>query len=172
MAKLHPASTIIRPLCPVCGLKHWADTHRIHTTIMTTRTSTGRPATKNPNTQNISVRSKNGKEVRRAFVASPGTELVSVDFSQLELRILAHVAKVKRMIEVFLKDGDIHTETAMGAFNLPEDKIDKRLHRDPSKNVNFAVVYGETPQGLYEQLVSDTYGKSGLEVPDWLTLEW
>lgn len=172
MAKFHPASTVIRPLCPLCRLRHLADTWRIHTTVLTTRTATGRPATKNPNTQNIPIRSKHGQNVRRAFIASPGTELVSVDFGQLELRILAHVARVALMIKTFHEDGDVHTVTAMEAFQLVEELIDKLLHRAPAKNVNFAICFGETPQGLLEQLVSDTYGKSGIEVPDWLTLDW
>lgn len=172
MAKLHPESTLIRPYCPVCGLKHWADTHRIHTQVLTTRTATGRPATKKPNLQNIPVRSAHGRRVRMAFIASPGTELVTVDFSQLELRILAHVARVKRMIQCFLDDQDIHSITASEAFQIAVGLLDKLLHRAPAKNVNFAVVYGETAQGLYEQLVSDSYGKSGIEVPSWLTLEW
>lgn len=172
MSRFHPESTIVRPLCPVCGLKHWADTNRIHTQVMTTRTTTGRPATKNPNLQNIPIRSKYGREVRRAFIASPGTELVAIDFSQLELRILAHVGRVKRMIECFLNDEDIHSVTASEAFQIAIALLDKLLHRAPAKNVNFAIVYGETAQGLYEQLVSDTYGKSGIPVPEWLTLEW
>lgn len=171
MAKFHPESTLLRPLC-WCGLTHGADTWRIHTQILTTRTSTGRPATKNPNLQNIPVRSEYGREVRKAFVASPGTELVAVDFSQLELRILAHVAQVRKMIRCFHRDNDIHEMTAMEAFQIPAEKVDKILHRAPAKNVNFAVVYGETPKGLYEQLVSDTYGKSGIPVPDWLDMDW
>jgi DNA polymerase-1 len=172
MALFHPESTLLRPRCPVCRLEHWADTWRIHTQILTTRTSTGRPATKKPNLQNIPVRSANGRRVRSAFIASPGTELVAVDFSQLELRILAHVARVVKMIACFIQDKDIHEMTAMEAFQIASHMVDKILHRAPAKNVNFAVVYGETAQGLYEQLVSDTYGKSGIPVPEWLTLEW
>jgi DNA polymerase-1 len=156
-----------------CGLKHDVPTWRVHCDIMTTRTKTGRPATKNPNLQNIPVRSKVGREIRSCFVASPGRELTTVDFSQLELRRLAHKARVKKMIQVFLADQDIHTATAMAAFKESDpSKIDPVVHRAPAKNVNFAIVYGETAKGLYDQLISDTYGKSGIPVPDWLTLEW
>lgn len=156
-----------------CGLTHSSETWRIHCDIMMTRTATGRPATKNPNLQNIPVRSEHGRNVRRAFIASLGTELVTVDFSQLELRLLAHCANVKRMIRIFEEGQDPHTMTAMSAFQFTDEKqVDKIIHRAPAKNVNFAIVYRETPRGLYEQLLSDTYGKSGIPVPDWLTEAW
>lgn len=156
-----------------CGLPHEVPTWRIHCDIMTTRTSTGRPATKNPNLQNIPVRSDMGRAIRRCFIASPGREFVTVDFSQLELRRLAHKGFVKKMIEVFKQDKDIHATTAMEAFGLASLKdVDPIIHRPPAKNVNFAVVYGETWKGLLDQLVSDTYGKAGIPVPDWLTGEW
>lgn len=177
MAKRHPVGSCW------CGLKHWAETWRIHCDIMTTRTSTGRPATKNPNLQNIPVRTKHGRAVRAAFVATPGTELVTVDFSQLELRILAHVAEVSRLIECFKRKKDPHTATAMWAFgyapvgdlsytDADEKQVDKLTQRTPCKNVNFGVAYRETWMGLFEQLISDTYGKSGIPVPDWLNEEW
>lgn len=156
-----------------CGYKHFAPTHRVHCQIMTTRTSTGRPATKNVNLQNLPIRSKTGRAIRAGFVASPGMEMVTVDFSQLELRRLAHKGQVARMIQVFKEDKDVHTNTAMAAFNEPDpDKIDPLIHRAPAKSVNFGIVYGETARGLYDQLISDTYGKSGIPVPDWLTLGW
>jgi len=159
--------------CPRCGLTHDGPTMRVHTQILSTRTSTGRYASKDPNLQNIPIRSQHGQDIRRGFVASPGTMIVGVDFSQIELRMLAHLAGVERMKQAFRDDKDIHTETAMMAFGITDpDKVDKLIHRAPSKNVNFAVVFGETALGLYEQLVSDNYGKAGIAVPDWLTLEW
>lgn len=156
-----------------CGLPHFAPTWRVHCDVMMTRTATGRPATKNPNLQNIPVRSVHGREVRKGFIASPGTEMVTIDFSQLELRLLAHFAKASRFIQWFHEGKDPHTQTAMDAFKLThESQVDKLTQRAPAKNVNFAIVYGETKKGLHEQLVSDTYGKSGIAVPDWLTEEW
>jgi DNA polymerase-1 len=76
------------------------------------------------------------------------------------------------MIQIYWDKKDIHTETAMEAFGLPEDRIDPLAHRAPAKNVNFAIAFGETHKGLFDQLVSDSYGKSGIPVPDWLTLDW
>jgi DNA polymerase-1 len=170
IARLHPKGRD----CPVCGLFHLDSTRRVHTQVLGTRTRTGRYASKDPNLQNIPIRSKHGQEIRRGFVASPGTALVSVDFSQIELRLLAFLANVIRMIEVFLLDKDIHTTTAMEAFDISEEEVnrDKIRYRNPSKNVNFAVVFRESAMGLFEQLVSDNYGKAGIPVPDWLTLEW
>lgn len=157
--------------CLRCGLYHRADTMRIHTQLMSTRTSTGRYASKDPNLQNIPARSVYGKETRKAFVASPGTVIVGVDFAQLQLRILAHCAQETKMIWIFENGKDPHTMTAAWTFEVDEDKVVKE-QRDPSKNVNFALVFGETPRGLYEQLVSDSYGKSGTPVPAWLTEKW
>ena len=85
-----------------CGLEHKASTMRIHTQILSTRTTTGRYASKSPNLQNISVRSPKGAEIRKAFVASYGTELVGVDFGQIELRLLAFLGNVQKMREVYL----------------------------------------------------------------------
>jgi DNA polymerase-1 len=156
-----------------CGLKHLEPHYRVHCDIMLTRAVTGRPTTKNPNLQNVSVRSKHGRNIRKGFIASAGMEMVTVDFSQLELRLLAHFAKVEKMIRTFENDEDIHTQTAMDAFKeTDKTKIDPITQRAPAKNVNFAICYGESPQGLLDQLVSDTYGKAGIPVPDWLTLDW
>jgi len=170
MAVLHPATLH----CPVCGLHHHADTYRIHTQILSTRTATGRYASRDPNLQNIPIRSAYGAAIRKGFVASPGKVLLSVDYSQVELRMLAFVANVRKLIQVFLDDGDPHNVTAMEAFGITEAEVlaDKIRYRNPSKNVNFAVVFGETALGLFEQLVADSYGKAGIPVPDWLTLEW
>lgn len=170
MAVYHPRTRKGR--CQVCDLIHLEDSWRIHTEIMWTRTSTGRAASKNPNLQNIPIRSEYGRRTRKAFMATPGTEIVGVDFSQLQLRILADRAQEPRLIWIFENNKDPHTMTAAWTFEVPEDQVDPLTQRAPSKNVNFALVFGETPRGLYEQLVSDSYGKSGIEVPDWLTESW
>lgn len=164
----HPRGDCLR-----CERKHTHETFNIHTTILSTRTSTGRFASKQPNLQNIPVRSNYGRQTRAAFVAPPGMVLVSCDFSQLQLRILADRAREEKMIWIFANNKDPHTMTAMGAFGLErEADVDPLTQRAPAKNVNFAVAFGETPQGLFDQLVADSYGKSGLAVPDWLTMEW
>lgn len=170
MARYHPRGAC----CPVCELEHTSDSYRIHTQILSTRTGTGRYASKDPNLQNIPVRSKLGQEIRRSFIASEGRVLVGCDYSQIELRALAHLSEAAKMIEVFVNDEDIHDTTAMEAFGITRELVhsDKVRYRNPSKNVNFAIVFGETAQGLYEQLVADSYGKAGIPVPDWLTLEW
>src|SRR5262245_9803249 len=157
--------------CKICGLNHRTSTYRVHTEILSTRTSTGRYASKNPNLQNVPVRTKYGKDVRRSFIASPGTVLVGVDFSQLQLRILADRANERRMCWIFDNGKDPHTMTAAWTFGVEESAVTKE-QRDPSKNVNFAIVFGETPRGLYEQLVSDSYGRQELDTPDWLTELW
>lgn len=157
--------------CKVCGLTHLYPTWRIHSQIMVTRTSTGRFATKEINQQNLPVRTKYGKEVRKGCVASPGCVIVGVDFSQLQLRILADRAHERKMMWIFENGKDPHTMTAAWTFGVDEDKVTKE-QRDPSKNVNFGIVFGETPPSLHEQLVSDSYGRSGTAVPDWLTKAW
>lgn len=157
--------------CKVCGLTHEHPTWRVHTQIMATRTSTGRFASKDPNLQNIPARTKYGKETRKGFVASPGTVMVAVDFSQLQLRIFADRAKAKKMIWVFDNHKDPHTMTAAWSFGVDEKDVTKEM-RDPSKNVNFAILFRESPPSVLEQLVSDSYGRNELDVPDWLTREW
>lgn len=113
---------------------------RIHGDIVTTRADTGRLAMRRPNCQNIPARSAWGREVRKAFIAGSGRVLISQDFSQIELRLLAHCAHEQNMINIFLDPkGDIHLDTAMRAFGLPKDRVDKLLHRAPCKNVNFGV---------------------------------
>ena len=159
--------------CRVCERRHEHETFNIHTTLLSTRTSTGRFASKQPNLQNIPVRSEYGRQTRSAFIAPPGMVLVSCDFSQLQLRILADRAREEKLIWIFANNKDPHTMTAMGAFGLAnESDVDPLTQRAPAKNVNFAVAFGETPQGLFDQLVADSYGKSGLEVPEWLTMAW
>lgn len=174
LAIRHTGSTLARPVCAVdgCGRRHWEDHYRIHAEFPTTRTDTGRLASRRPNLQNIPAKSALGREVRKGFVASVGMRLVSVDFSQIELRLLAHAAQESAMCAVFHRGGDIHTATAMAAFDLPlESMVDKLLHRAPCKNVNFGIVYSLSAPGLYDLMVL-TYAIAGMAVPDWLTVEW
>ena len=147
-AKRHPGGD-----CPVCELRHVEATWRVHTEFTMTRTETGRFASKNPNLQQIPARSELGRRIRQAFLASPGTRLVSTDFSQIELRDLAHSAQARSMIEVYERDGDIHEYTAMRAFDIKDAaQVDKIKHRLPCKTVNFGIVYGMQAQGLQAQL--------------------
>ncbi len=127
---------------------------------------------KNPNLQNIPIRSTLGGEIRKAFIPGYGMVFIESDFSQIELRALAHLAQALSMIRVYLAGGDIHDNTAREVFDLGADvKPDKIKHRMASKRVNFGIQNGTTEVGLYAQLVMD-YCDNGLEVPDWLTLEW
>lgn len=159
-----------------CGYDHdhWEcdGVFRVHTDILTTRTTTGRPASKSPNLQQIPARTELGLQIRAGFIATPGMELVSADFSQLELRILAHRAQAQRLIWIFENDRDAHTQTAIWAFDLKdESQVDKILHRAPAKNVGFALVYGETVMGLYEQMLI-TFAAANMDVPDWFSKDW
>lgn len=147
-------------------------TWRVHTELPTTRTDTSRLASKNPNLQNIPIRTKLGAEIRKAFVASPGKKLVSVDYAQIEMRLMAHLANDPQMIRIFSENGDIHTDTAMRAFNIDDpSKVDKMLHRAPCKNIGFGVAYGLGPIGLLD-LMAVTYATAGLPLPDEIDLEW
>ena len=167
-ARHHPAGAC----CPVCELPHVAATNRLHTTFTTTRAITGRLSSKQPNLQQIPIRTEIGGRIRAAFVASPGTRLVSVDFSQMEIRDLAHLANATSMIRIYEADGDIHTNTAMKAFGISDaSKVDKYKHRLPSKRTNFGIQNGTTKKGLFAQLVGD-YWAAGIVPPDWLTEDW
>lgn len=173
MAVLHTAGRCERCSLDDFVVEHDAPTLCVHTTILATRTSTGRYSSKDPNLQNVPVRSKYGQQVRAGFVAPAGMELWGADFSQLQLRFLAHSANEEKMQWIFNEGKDPHTMTAMWAFGLDnESQVDKLTQRAPAKNVNFAIAFGETAKGLHEQLLADSYGKSGIEVPEWLTLEW
>ncbi len=157
--------------CPECGRHHWTGEWRVHTQILTTRTATGRLASKNPNLQNIPARSELGREIRAGFIASEGHVIAQRDFAQVELRLGADRSGESNMLRIFADDGDIHMDTAMRAFNLPVEKLDKLMHRAPCKNVNFAVFYGITDEGLLD-LMADTYSKSGVRMPEWMDKHW
>lgn len=167
IAVLHP-----RGDCPVCELKHVADSWRVHTEILTTRTDTGRLASKAPNLQNIPARTVLGRLVRAAFIPTPGMVLVACDYAQIELRLLAHCSEDPVMIKAFRDGVDIHLATAMHAFGITDPaQVDKLLHRAPCKNVNFGIVYGLTESGLYDQMAL-TYATAGKPLPDYIDVSW
>lgn len=168
IARLHPKGKC----CPVCELNHVESTWRVHTEFTTTRTDTGRLASKNPNLQNIPSRSALGRKVRAGFIASPGTLLLSRDFSQIELRLLAHCAIEHALISIFRNRQDPHLMTAMRAFGITDPKkVDKLLHRAPCKNVNFGIVYGLAAQGLYD-LMALTYATANVPLPPEIDVNW
>lgn len=121
--------------------------NRLHTTFIQTGTVTGRLASQNPNLQNIPIKTGLGQEFRKVFIAEKGYKLVSLDYSQLELRIVAHIAKDKKMIEAFKKGVDIHTETAAEVFDVPFEKVSSEMRRE-AKALNFGIIYGMGPQGF------------------------
>jgi DNA polymerase-1 len=136
--------------CVLCGGTHWdRASPRVHCKIVGTRTATGRYASRSPNQQTLPVRTALGREVRASFVAGVGKRLALNDYSQIELRLLAHLANERKMIEVFEQNGDIHLTTAAQVFETDEATADQRR---AAKAVNFGIVYGETPLGLAAQL--------------------
>ena len=130
-------------------------TGRVHTTFNQAVVATGRLSSKNPNLQNIPTSSELGQKIRNAFVSEKKKILVSFDYAQQELRLLAHLSKENNLIDVFRNNIDIHTATASKLFGLPIDKISKK-HRRIGKTVNFGVVYGISAFGLADRLKIDT----------------
>ncbi|MGC8666799.1 MAG: DNA polymerase I [Chthonomonadales bacterium] len=122
-------------------------TGRLHTSFNQTGTATGRLSSSDPNLQNIPVRSEIGREIRKAFIAPPGQVLLSCDYSQIELRIFAHITRDAELMRAFAADEDIHTATAMKLFNVPADQVTPEMRRR-AKTVNFAVIYGQSDFGL------------------------
>jgi len=125
-----------------------AKTGRVHTSFNQTVTATGRISSSDPNLQNIPVRTEVGREIRRAFVpGSPGDVILTADYSQIELRVLAHLSRDDSLIEAFENDEDIHRAVASEIFDVPADLVTKEM-RSRAKAVNFGVIYGQTPYGL------------------------
>jgi DNA polymerase-1 len=122
-------------------------TGRIHTHFNQTVAATGRLSSVDPNLQNIPIRTELGRAIRKAFVAAPGNILISADYSQIELRIVASLAEDKRMIEIFQHDEDIHLATAAAINNVPLDQVTREM-RYAAKEVNFGVLYGMGAYGL------------------------
>jgi len=128
-----------------------ADTGRVHTCYSIAGANTGRLASTDPNLQNIPVRSEEGRRIREAFVAEPGKTLVSLDYSQIELRILAHVADIQALKDAFKDGQDIHAATASEMFNVPLDEMTPDVRRQ-AKAINFGVIYGISGFGLARNL--------------------
>jgi DNA polymerase I len=127
---------------------------RVHTTFGQTGTATGRLSSANPNLQNIPIRTELGREIRAAFIAEPGHVLLAADYSQIELRLLAHFSKDKLLVEAFRRGDDIHTLTASQVFGVPPLMVTPD-HRRQAKVVNFGIVYGLSAFGLSQQLGID-----------------
>ena len=126
-------------------------TGHIHTSFNQTITATGRLSSSDPNLQNIPIRGEDGKEIRKAFIPEPGCLFFSADYSQIELRVMAHLSKDANMIEVFREGKDLHAATAANIYKKPIDEV-TRDERTKSKRANFGIIYGITVFGLAERL--------------------
>jgi len=129
-------------------------TGRVHTNFAQAIASTGRLSSSDPNLQNIPIRTEEGKKIRCAFVAEPSYQLLSADYSQIELRLLAHIADIAPLKEAFKHGDDIHAITASQMFGVPVDKVDDNLRRS-AKTINFGIIYGISAHGLATRLGID-----------------
>ena len=130
------------------------ETGKIHTSFNQTVTATGRLSSSNPNLQNIPVRDENGREIRRAFIPDDGCLFFSADYSQIELRIMAHMSGDKGMVEAFRSGEDIHTDTAAKVYKVPAAEVTKAM-RSKAKTANFGIIYGISAFGLAERMGVD-----------------
>jgi len=126
-------------------------TNRVHTSFLLAATNTGRLASSDPNLQNIPIKTDDGREIRKAFVAEKNNILISADYNQVEMKILADLADVKELKQAFVNKEDIHTLTASQVFNVPIKKVDDNLRRK-AKTINFGIIYGITQYGLAKQI--------------------
>jgi len=128
-----------------------SETGRVHTSFAMAATSTGRLSSSDPNLQNIPIRTEEGRKIRKAFIAKKGTQLLSADYSQIELRLLAEVANITALREAFQDGVDVHALTASQVFDVPVDGMDPMVRRQ-AKAINFGIIYGISPFGLARQL--------------------
>ncbi len=126
-------------------------TGRVHTSFNQTITATGRLSSTSPNLQNIPIRTDAGRRIREAFIAPEGRVLISADYSQIELRILAHLSKDERLIQAFQEDRDIHTQTASAIYDIFPEMVTPEMRR-AAKTINFGLMYGMGPKNLSRQL--------------------
>ncbi len=126
-------------------------TGRIHTKFNQAVAATGRISSSEPNLQNIPIRTEEGRRIRDAFVPAAGCELMSADYSQIELRVLAHLSGDPELVEAYVKGEDVHVRTATALFGVPADRVDREM-RGRAKTVNFAVIYGQTQFALARNL--------------------
>ncbi|MDE7087111.1 MAG: DNA polymerase I, partial [Clostridia bacterium] len=138
------------------GLKPLIDrrTRLIHTTYNNTITTTGRLSSTNPNLQNIPIRDEEGKELRKVFIPREGNVLIDADYSQIELRLLAHFSGCKELIAAYEADEDVHAVTASQVFGVPLDKVTAKMRRE-AKAVNFGIIYGISEFGLSKNIGID-----------------
>src|SRR5437763_1453174 len=127
------------------------DTQRLHTSFSQTVAATGRLSSSDPNLQNIPIRRELGRDIRRGFVPRPGWLLLAADYSQIELRLLAHLSGDPAFVEAFRSGGDIHRQTAALIFEVPVGDVTKEM-RARAKTINFATIYGQGPHALSQQL--------------------
>jgi DNA polymerase-1 len=161
LASLHPVAAVINDYRTISKLRSTyaealpklvnPETGRIHTSYNQAVAATGRLSSSDPNLQNIPIRTKLGKKIRRAFVAPEGKKLVSCDYSQIELRVLAHLSKDEKLTQAFRNGEDVHTRTACEVFGLEPGEVDQEERR-VAKAVNFGVIYGQSAFGLAKQL--------------------
>lgn len=135
---------------------------RVHTTFNQAVAATGRLSSSDPNLQNIPIRTQTGREIRKAFIADEGSVLLSADYSQVELRILAHISRDESLIETFRRGADIHRATASKMFNIPEEELTAEQRR-AAKTINFGVLYGMSSFRLSNEL-----GISGQQAKEWI----